>query len=368
MKFEVNRKDFIDAMAAAAKATAGKQMAILGNIHITAAEGCVELLGYNLQLAVFAVTPAAVAEPGEALISATSVSNFLSKCAETTAIIAADCENVTVKCGRSKVTLLSPPVCDYPALKRLDAQDSEMRIKAGQLRTAVGSVIYAAADSSSRTSLQAVNLNFDNGVLEFIGCDGYRAASCRYAAEDIKTRHSFNVIKSDLKTALSLVDGSDIAIRYNNKEIEFVGEDGTAVRTRLCAEAYPEVGQMISRSFAEVKQTVQISSEELRDVLNRLLALPKETPEAPARLSFSENELTIIYDFKSGQFVDKVRCELNGEPLTVGIRASFLMEAIRGTEDELSIGCNGSNGALTIEKDGVRRIIMPMRLRTRNGL
>ena len=47
MKFTANRDALIEALVLANKATSAKQMAILGNVHISPRKGAIEILGHN---------------------------------------------------------------------------------------------------------------------------------------------------------------------------------------------------------------------------------------------------------------------------------------------------------------------------------
>ena len=362
MEFEVNREDLIKALGAAEKATAGKQMAVLGNVLIKAECGEVEILGYNLSLAVFARIP----ESGSGLLAAGQVSAFLAKCTDRSVNVSTEGDKAVIKCGRSKVTFICPPADDFPEPRSIERDANEITVDLAAFSSAVSAVIYAAADISSREALQAVNISFSVGRIQLTGCDGLRVASCNYDSEKTGADCDFNILKADLKTALQIIEGNKITIRYSKSDIEFVGEDGRTVRTRLCSADYPEVGQMMKRSFAAAKQLIKLSAEELGELLKKLLALPKESIEAPTRLNFSNDRLTVVYDFKSGCFIEEIPCELSGNPFTVGVRASFLAEMIKGATGEIMLGCDGSEGAVTLEQGHVRRMFMPMRLR--NGL
>lgn len=366
MEFEVNREDFIKAIGAAAKATAGKQMSVLGNVLIKADHGKVEILGYNLSLAIFAGVPAAVKESGSGLLAAGQVSAFLAKCTDKTVNVSTDGDKAIIKCGRSRVTFICPPADDFPEPRSIEKDANQITTDAILLNSAVSAVIYAAADISSREVLQAVNISFSDGEIRLVGCDGLRAASCKCRVEMVGTDCDFNIFKADLKTALQVIEGNEITIRYSKSDIEFIGDNGRVVRTKLCAADYPEVGQMMKKSFSSAKQLIKLSAEELGGLLQKLLALPKESIEAPTHLDFDSGKLTVIYDFKSGRFVEEMPCELEGEPFTVGVRATFLAEMIKNTAGEIMLGCDGSEGAVTLEVGNVRRMFMPMRLR--NGL
>lgn len=367
MEFEVNREDIIKALGAAEKATAGKQMAVLGNVLIKAECGEVEILGYNLSLAVFARVPAAIKESGSGLLAAGQVSAFLAKCADRSVNVSTEGDKAVIKCGRSRVTFICPPADDFPEPRSIERDANEITVDLATFSSAVSAVIYAAADISSREVLQAVNISFDKvGRIQLTGCDGLRAASCKYDSGKNGANCDFNILKADLKTALQIIEGNKITIRYSKSDIEFVGEDGRTVRTKLCSADYPEVGQMMKKSFAAAKQLIKLSAEELGELLKKLLALPKESIEAPTRLNFSNDRLTVVYDFKSGCFIEEIPCELSGNPFTVGVRATFLAEMIKGATGEIMLGCDGSEGAVTLEQGHVRRMFMPMRLR--NGL
>ena len=103
MQFEIERTEFIRALESANKATAGKEIPILGNIYVRAEAEKIQIAGYDLATAIFTEVPARVAETGEACFPDDNGSQFLSKFDDAWASIN-EMAKMTVKFGRSKAS------------------------------------------------------------------------------------------------------------------------------------------------------------------------------------------------------------------------------------------------------------------------
>lgn len=210
MRFEVDRTDFINALDNANKATAGKQMPALGDVHISAQGNKVNITGYDLSTAIFTHTRAKVTEEGEVCCSADTVSRFLQKCDDVTAEIIVD-TRMTVKCGRSKITVAVAPAEDYPKPQKLPPESPAIFIDYDLLSSMLKRTVFAASNDAVKPELRCVNLSISNGVIKITAGDGYRVAICTEEAENVgkAVKSSFNIFKENVQTALKILKASE---------------------------------------------------------------------------------------------------------------------------------------------------------------
>lgn len=363
MRFEVDRTDFINALDNANKATAGKQMSALGDVHISAQGNKVNITGYDLSTAIFTYTRAKVTEEGEVCCSADTVSRFLQKCDDVAAEIIVGTE-MTVKCGRAKITVAVAPAEDYPKPQKLPPESPAIFIDYDLLSSMLKRTIFAASNDAVKPELRCVNLSISDGIIKITAGDGYRVAVCTEEAENVgkAVKSSFNIFKENVQTALKILKASQVTIKYNSKNIEFIDEHGTAVQMSVCANEFPNFENIIKKSEKSIKQYVTLKSDELLEALQKISVLPKNTP-VPTKIRMGANTAVVSYGSGLADFVDTLDCELEGDPFVVGVKDKFLLEALKGSAGDITFQCNGSTGAIIFESRNTKHMIMPMRLR-----
>ena len=363
MRFEVDRTDFINALDNANKAAAGKQISALGDVHISAQGNKVNITGYDLSTAIFTCTHAKITEEGEVCCSADTVARFLQKCDDVTAEIIVDTK-MTVKCGRSKITVAVAPAEDYPKPDKLPPESPAIFIDYDLLSSMLKRTVFAASNDAVKPELRCVNISISNGIIKITAGDGARVAVCTEEAENVgkAVNNSFNIFKENVQTALKIIKASQITVKYNSKNIEFIDEHGTTVQMSVCANEFPNFENIIQKSEKSIKQYVTLKSDELIEALQKISVLPKNMP-VPTKIRIGIDTAVISYGSGLADFVDTLDCKLEGDPFVVGVKDKFLLEALGGTAGDITLQFNGPTGAIIFESRNTKHMIMPMRLR-----
>lgn len=363
MKFAVNRTDFIKALEPTVKVASGKQMAILGNVLLTAVSGKIKLCGYNLSVAVFTSVSVAIDEQGAACVDGQAIAAFLQKCSEPNVIVDTEDGKINIKCGKAKTSLLYADAEDYPSVEPISDNTTAITLETSELFDAVKIAGYAAADICSRKVLECINISIDKSGIKIMSCDGYRAAVYIWKSDnEVTERKSFGIFKNDIKTVMSIISSNEITLKYTDKQLEFNGE-GITVRTNLSADQYPEIVQRVKTNIDAACQHITTDSVKFRETLLKILALPHSTGDVPLRIDVSSDRMSFLYNFGNGIFTDEIDCKLDGEPFTVGVKTAFLLDMLKSVRGEITVNCNGACCALTISQENISQMIMPMRLR-----
>lgn len=363
MKFAVNRLDFIRALEPTVKVASGKQMAILGNVLLTAESGRIKACGYNLSVAVTTSATAAIDESGAACIDGHAIAAFLQKCDEPNVIVDTADMRMNVKCGKARTSLMYALADDYPKAESLSDTANEVILKSSELFNAVKTAGYAAADDCPRKELECINVAIDKNSIKIVSCDGNRAAVyTKKLSCNIPKTASFGLFKNDVKTVMSIITSENITLRYNDKHLEIIG-GGIAVMTSLSAKQYPNIEALVEKSTKTVSQSITVDSNELKETLSKITALPKIGGDVPVRIDVGHDKMQFLYNFGNGIFTDEIECELNGEPFTVGVKTMFLSDMLKSADGNIVLNCNGSAGAITLQRENISQMIMPMRLR-----
>lgn len=363
MKFAVNRLDFIRILEPTVKVASGKQMAILGNVLLTAESGRIKACGYNLSVAVTASAAAAIDESGAACIDGHAIAAFLQKCDEPNVIVDTADMRMNVKCGKAKTSLMYALADDYPKAESLSNTANEVTLKTSELFDAVKTAGYAAAENCPRKELECINISINKNGIKIISCDGNRAAVyTKKSSCDIPEAASFGLFKNDVKTVMSIITSENMTLRYNDKHLEFSG-GGISVMTSLSAKQYPNIEALVEKSTKTVSELITVDSSELKETLSKITALPKIGVEVPVRIDVGHDKMQFLYNFGNGIFTDEIECKLDGDPFTVGVKTMFLSDMLKSADGSITLNCNGPAGAITLQSENISQMIMPMRLK-----
>ena len=160
---------------------------------------------------------------------------------------------------------------------------------------------------------------------------------------------------------MAVLSGENLELRYNTKTLEFVGADSVC-KINLCADEYPNVKGQIQKSLNGVAQHITLKTAQLKSALARVTALPNQSSDYPLRLDVSES-IVLSYNFGTGTYSDEVECKLDGDPFTVGVKTSFLADALRAAGDSVIMDCSGEKGAIIVNSGNMQQMLMPVRLK-----
>ncbi len=225
--------------------------------------------------------------------------------------------------------------------------------------------LYSAGESDTRYTLNGLLMHIEGAKLTVVGTDGHRMA----------------VIERTLPSAPSAEEKKVIVPRKTASELrKFLGKDGKVrivlgsnhimfqigdveFLARMIDGTYPNYLQVIP---AETPRTIVANREAVLRALRRVSVMSKERSNAVKadiesgvlRLASSNPDL--------GEASDEVPVEYEGEAMSVGYNARYLMDVLGAMSSEkITIGLKDqlSPSLVTEEGDtGYRCVVMPMRI------
>ena len=189
MKLTVNKNEMESSLAAVNRMIpekAGKnQPLVITNVLLEAAGHLLTLSGTNLETAIRTSVGAKIDVAGSAVIPSRLLFDYLRSRDDGDLVIETDeAARVTVKRGRSKATMQTTPIADYPPFPEVVKRAGAFTVSKADFRHLISQVVFAAAREESRPVLTGCQLRIDGDDLMVVAADGFRLAIAKGCVAD----------------------------------------------------------------------------------------------------------------------------------------------------------------------------------------
>jgi DNA polymerase-3 subunit beta len=270
MKFTVLRNELASALSTVMGATERTgTLQILRHILIEAADGCLGIVGTNLEMELRTEAAATVEMPGRATVPARKLYDLVKGLPEGAELrIEFEPRKALVKCGRSRYTLPVLPADEMPMLDVTPLKSgTTFEIEERALKQMMQSVLFAVAEEDVRAYLTGMLLHLADGEVRAVGGSNVsmaRAASALPvpANGDIQTI----LINKSAREIVRLLSDTDhkakVRVCTSMIHLELAS---CSITTKAIEGRYPEYDRVIALN---VRSTMRID----REVLLRALA------------------------------------------------------------------------------------------------
>ena len=366
MIFSVERASLLEAVSRLQRTVGTKtSMPVLEGILISAEQGKITLISYNLEMGMKKEIYGKCEEAGDIVINARLLADILRRMNGVQVEISADDRlNCSIKCGEANFDIMGMASTDFPEMPSV-ADGINLSVDGKVLSDMVKGTIFAAAQNEgAKPILTGINISVEDNVLQLVAIDGYRLA-IRKEKSSIGKEINFTVSNRALGEAVKLIDEETENIEIN------VGE-------RLISfniNGYSFISRLLEGDFVNYKKTIPegntqrvvVNTRELINTIERVSLLISESFSTPLRCYF--NELNVVFSCATsmGRATETFNTKLEGENFEIGLNSRYLLEALKASEAEfVQILFNGPNAGVIIcpaEGDEFKYMIMPMRLK-----
>lgn len=205
------------------------------------------------------------------------------------------------------------------------------------LITAINKTLFAVSNDDLRPAMTGVFFELDKKGLQFVATDAHRLV--RYKRTDVSApkTDSFIVPRKPLNLLkAALPDNEDeITISYNNNHL-FVKHGSTQMSCRLIDARFPDYKVVIP---ADNPYKLIVNKSDFQGALRRVNVFSnKSTNQVALNISGSELQLAaqdVDFSFEGNE---RMKCQYDGEDLTIAFNARFLIEMLNAAEsDEVKI-------------------------------
>jgi len=272
---------------------------------------------------------------------------------------------ITSDNGKYKVMGENPD--NFPKEPTADDTTS-FTMPSGALVTAINKTLFAVSNDDLRPAMTGVYFELDKEFIQFVATDAHRLVrykrtdvSCPRADSFIVPRKPLNLLKS------ALPDSDDeITVSYNSNHL-FVKHGTTQMSCRLIDARFPDYKVVIP---TDNPYRLVLDKSLFQSALRRISVFSnKSTNQVALNISGSELQLAaqdVDFSFEGNE---RMKCQYDGEDLTIAFNARFLIEMLNAADSsevkiELSTPTKAGILKPTEAEDGedLLMLVMPLML------
>ena len=220
---------------------------------------------------------------------------------------------------------------DFPAIPEPDSVD-QISLPAPTLTQAINKTLFATSSDELRPAMTGVFFQVDFNKMTMVATDAHKLVKYTYSDLSTEVSTSFIVPKKALNLLKNaLPSGDDVKMAFN-KANAFFSFGQTQLVCRLINARYPDYNAVIP---VDNPNTLSISRSDFQNSLKRIAIYANKTTNQVI-LNIIDGSLTVSaqdLDF-SNEATEQLACTYEGEPLTIGFNAKFLVEMLGVLESD----------------------------------
>jgi len=349
MNITIQRADLARTLAAVCKVTESKNtIPILANVLLQASDDRLTVIGTDLDIQYTAM----VACEGElsTTVDAKRLSDIARRLSGDTVSLALDGDKLTVKSGRSRFTLPTLPVEDFP---RLDSGVFDVEFKA-DLAALFAPVAFAISTEETRYYLNGIYLHNPGSGLRAVATDGHKLSYSN--AETVGNLPGVIVPRK----TVGLIPKGEIDVSISKNKIRFATAD-TVIVSKLIDGSFPDYTRVIPKNNDKIMQADRTA---LSKAVERVSTINSDRGRA-VKLTLAPGSLTLsVSNPESGSATEELEVDYEGEPWEIGFNSQYLVEVLgvlAGETVTMKLSDPGSPTLFTGTADVVA-VCMPMRV------
>jgi len=230
---------------------------------------------------------------------------------------------ITSSYGKYKLSGDNPE--DFPTLPPEDGTE-HVTINSDMLLAAISKTLFATSNDELRLAMNGVFTQIDFNDVTFVSTDAHKLVKLTFKEMQSDVTSSFILPKKAMSLLKVILPGSeDVRMSYNKTNAFFKFGD-TDLVCRLIDAKYPDYNAVIPEGNPNI---LSLSRTDFLNSLKRIAIYSNKTTNQ-VTLNITEGSLTISaqdLDF-SNEATEQMTCEYDGEPMTIGFNAKFLIEML----------------------------------------
>ncbi len=220
---------------------------------------------------------------------------------------------------------------DFPAIPQADEVDSIV-LPASSLIQGVNKTLFATSNDELRLAMMGVYFQVDFNKLTMVATDAHKLVRYTFTNLGSEVSTSFIVPKKALNLLKNALDSKDEVKMSFNKANAFFEFGNTQMACRLIDSRYPDYNAVIP---VDNPNTLTLSRADFASSMRRIAIYANKTTNqvilniTPGNLTISAQDL----DF-SNEATEKLACTYDGDGLTIGYNAKFVLEMLNVLESD----------------------------------
>ena len=304
---------------------------ILSNVLLSADADGLAFSATDLDMEIADSVSAHVESPGQITAPAHTLYEIVRKLpegADVSLSFTGDDPRLTVQAGRYRVNLPVLPAGDFPIMSS-DGLTGPITVDTGDLIRLIDKTRFAISTEETRYYLTGIYLHtvVDAGrtLLRAVATDGHRLALAEMPApEGAAGAAGVIVPRKTIQEARRLLDdaGETIALHLNAQKIRF--ELGRASLTsKVIDGSFPDYTRVIPR---ENHRVMTVDNALFAAAVDRVATISSEKSRS-VKLSVESGMVVLtVRNMETGQAVEELEVDYDGEPFEIGFNARYLMD------------------------------------------
>ena len=372
MKFVCGKDELVDAIHKVGRViTTRTTLPILNNILLAPVEGGIQMAAYDLKLAIRTYLPVAGVEPPGIALPSRLFSEIASALPGEEVTIETDPETsrARVTCGNSSYNLHGMPAQEFPSLPELPGSPT-LTLAEGTLKEMIRQTEFASAKEETRPPMTGTLCLLEDGSLTMVTTDTYRLAARRQPLGKAQRSEAVPVkaivptrALQELERLLGTGD-KEVAVTFGTNLAQFSLGKSTTLVSNLIEGHFPDHSQVIQ---PEWQNRVTVKTKELEGALRRVELVARENANRVVlRIAEGSMQLQAVTQ-GVGEGREEVGIKLEGDGLTVGFNARYLIEVLSVIDsEECRLVLRGSTNPGMVEpvsEVDYKYVLMPIILR-----
>jgi len=368
MKFSILREDILKPLQTIIGVVERRQtLPVLSNILMVVKDNGLSMTTTDLEVEMVAKTALQDAESGETTVPArkfVDICRALPDGASVTVTLDTEKEKVTVKSGKSRFTLATLPVSDFPGVDEVSEQYS-LEIPQGELKRLIEKTHFAMAQQDVRYYLNGLLLEISKGMVRTVATDGHRLAMCSYEC-DANPADTLQLIvpRKGIMELVKLLEDSNepVKLQVGNNHIR-ISLNEFIFTSKLIDGRFPDYERVIPKNS---DKSIEADRESVRQAMVRTSILSNEKYRG-IRLRLQNNSLQAqANNPEMEEAEEEVEVNYDGPEMEIGFNVSYLLDALGAvSENTVVMELGDANSSCVIhpnEDQSCTYVIMPMRL------
>ena len=350
-------------------------MPILSNVLIETTNGGIHVVATDLEIGVRGFYPGIVHDTGGITLSARKLFEIVRELPEGEVTLSTE-ENhrAIIQAGRSHFKMIALPPGDFPALPAF-VEKEMVPMSSDMLQDLIKRTVFATADGDTRQILNGILLEISvvekQTRIRVVGTDGHRLSLAEKLLKDVDPpwkesdapRQIVIPKKAVLEIRRLLEEGeTDLLIGLMKNQIGFkFGQ--LFLMSRLLEGTYPNYQQVIP---PQADKFIKVNRSDFEGVLKRVVLFSREKTHAVVMEVSKGRALLSSNDPEVGEAKEDLPVEYEGEKLTIGFNARYLLEALGAMDtDSAIIEIQNALSPCVLRQDNGKDylwVVMPLRL------
>lgn len=370
MKFNVSSADLLDRVQTISRVIASKNtLEIMSDILFTVKDQQLTLTASDLETTIVTTLPLNSSEGQISVaIDTKRLTDSLREFADQPLDIEVDDQNFQVRITTTSgnYNLGGVNGSEYPELSMVQNPTAQFPIPSSTLLDAITKTIFAAPDDKLRPVMAGIFVDINDSGINFVATDAHKLVRYRVEDNSCPAGNSFILARKPAIILQSLLskDNDNVSIQYDDKMMQFSLLNYT-MYSRQVEGKYPNYDAVIPKN-----NPFTLSIDRLAAIAAlRRTSLYSAEASNMVKLDISNDRVVLsAQDFeKSVSATETVACQYSGDPLSIGFKASYLIEIFKNIEsDNVLLQIADPNRAAIIlpetnkQGEDILMLLMPM--------